>query len=249
MTIRQIADDIAQVWGFPDFSAVPDFGKDRIRTEINSAIQQMQDAGEDFYGREDLTITLMAGTSEYELPISVQSVLEPVTLEDNTMLRKLTSFGQFLQYGSFFRESLSSSVDDGKPEAYFVDAVKSSDANDSVKTILHLLPAPSPANASNSAIVAVIKEAGLFTTAQLTAGTSSLPIPHKYVESIFLPLARYNATTCFLFYKKDSEGKYLADYERALKLLGRADPRQYPKPPDSNRQALEVQPPQQGGPQ
>lgn len=242
MSISEIANDIAQVWGYPTFAAVPAFGKDRIRIEINAAIQEMQDSGEDFFGREDIEITLVAGQESYVLDAVVQSVLEPITLQDGTPLRKLTSQGQVLHFGQLFQDRLNNNVPDGKPEAYYVDAKREPTGSDNVRTILQFLPAPSAPNIANKPVVPVIKEADLFSNAEITAGTASLPIPHKYVESIFLPLARYGATTCYLFYKKESGGKYQTDYDRALQLLGKADPRS-PKPPDSNTAALQTRPP------
>lgn len=253
MDIGRIANDIAQVWGFPDFAAVPDFGKERIRIDINKAIQEMQDCGEDFYGRETLQISLLAGTSLYILPAEVQTVLEPVTLLSGKRLTKLTSRGQVLNYGSIFLSRADNTVPNGIPQSYFVEAVRVVDADDNVRTILQLLPAPAPpTNGTDKVVVPVIKEADLFSNNQLTVGTASLPIPHKYIESIFLPLARYNATTCFLFYKRESMSKYEADYERALQLLGKADPRQRPKPVDSSADGLEIRrqaPTPQGGQQ
>lgn len=238
MNMRRVANDIGQVWGYDDFGDVPGFGQDRIRIDINQAIQLMQSCGEDFYGREDLVLDLTTGSGSYELPQNVQSVLEPVRLQDGSLLRKLTTESQVWQYGALFRETLNPTVATGKPEAYYVRSTKSDDQDDSVKSVIMLLPAPSADFLTNKPVIPVIKEAGLFTTAQLTSGTSSLPVPHKYVESIFLPLARYNATTCTLFYNKDNMPKYQEDYDRALEVLGISDPRQRPKHPESNSNAI-----------
>lgn len=247
--VGDIASDIVQVWGIPDFLSAPDFAKDRAAVEINAAIQQMQDAGEDFYGREDVVIDLVANQAEYELDSDIQSVLEPVELQDGTQLRQLTSRGQALQYGQIFRNRLTSAVSVGKPEAYFVDAKRSATDDDTVTATIQFFPAPSAGNISNKAVVPVIREAAQFNTAALSVGTANLGVPHKYVQSIFLPLARHNATTFFLFYQKEKMPKYEEDYSRALKMLGKADPRGSAKPPDSNTEALDLpsgrQPPQQ----
>lgn len=238
MNIGKIASDIAQVWGMPDFASAPDFAQERIRIEINAAIQQMQDAGEDFYGRDEVTVELFAGTSVYELPSSIQTVLDPIVLEDGTPLVKLTTRGQMRQYGQVFANQFDNNVPAGKPEAFFIEVFFTA-GEDTVRTVLNLFPAPNADNIANQPVVPVINEAALFSTAQLAAGTAALGIPHKYIESIFLPLARYNASTCFLFYKQDSAEKYKADYERALRLLGRADPRQ-PKLAEESTDALEL---------
>lgn len=240
--VGKIASDIVQVWGIPDFDSAPLFAQERVAVEINAAIQQMQDAGEDFYGREDVEITLVANQGIYEFDVDVQSVLEPVTLLDGTQLRQLTSNGQVLQYGQLFRGQLNNTVAAGKPEAYFIDAKKNDNA-DTVSITIQFLPAPSAAileeASTTKAIVPVIMEAPLFNKAALSVGTASLGVPHKYIESIFLPLARQNATTFFLFYQKEKMSKYEDDYRKALKMLGKADPRGLAKPPDSNTQALD----------
>lgn len=246
MNMRRVANDVALVWGYLDYNDVPDFGKDRIRIDVNAAIQLMQVAGEDFFAREDYVLNLTSGSGSYELPQDIQTVLEPVRLQDGSPLRKLTTESQVYQYGALFRETLNPSVSPGKPEAYYVRSIKSDDGDDSVKTILMLLPAPGASNLTNRPIIPVIREPGLFTTGQLTSGTSSLPIPHKYVESIFLPLCRYYATSCFLFYDKEKFAKYEEDYERALQVLGVADPRQRPKHPESNSEAAKVDKPRGG---
>lgn len=229
MTIPEIANAIAQVFGIPTYADAPDLAKARILIDVNAAIEQLQNAGEDFYGREDVSVTLVTGTDRYTLGKTVQTVLDPVRLADGTPLRKITSRGALLQFGQLFLGQLDAEVANDTPTHYFVEAAKDTTdtTGDDVKIDIYLRPAPDALSAgSANLIVPVIKEASLVTSTQLTSGTSLLPIPHKYVESIFLPLARYNASSSFLFYDKDKKPQIDAEYERALQLLGGADPRQ-----------------------
>ncbi len=226
MTIGDIASDIAQVFGVPSFLVAPALIQSRIVIDINSAIQQMQNSGEDYYGREDLTVDLAADTETYTLEKDIQSVLDPIKLDDGTLLRKLTSRGQLLQFGQIFIDQLNNAVASGTPTCFYIESVRDPTNADDVTVILHLLPKPSSSvAAARTAIVPVIKEPSLFTLSQITAGTSTLPVPQRYVESIFLPLARWNATTSFLFYEKEKIPRYEQEYMRALGLLGHADPR------------------------
>lgn len=64
---------------------------------------------------------------------------------------------------------------------------------------------------------------------------SILPIPHRYVASIFLPIARYNVTTCPWYYHREGLPSIQADYQRALALLGINDP-SFTPPKDSTAQ-------------
>jgi hypothetical protein len=249
VNLGAVASDLSQVFGVPDYTSAPQAVKDRLLIDINAAIQQLQDAGEDFYAREDLTVDLVANTQGYTLPKNIQTVLDDVMLDDGTVLKKLTSYGQFLQAGQLFLDQLDNVVPAGTPQFYFVDSQRDTadTTGDNVATTISLVPKPSTAvAAAANLIVPVIKEPTPVTAGQLTAGTSSLPVPHKYVESIFLPLARWNATTSYLFYDKERLSRYEDEYVRALKLLGKADPR-VPKPTDSKPDALEKPAPTGGG--
>jgi hypothetical protein len=226
MLIGAIADDITQVFGIPQFSVAPAFIQGRVLIDINSAIQQLQNSGEEYYGREDLTVNLTADTESYTLQKDVQSVLDPVRLDDGTVLRKLTSRGQLLQWGQLFNDQLDDSVASGSPTCFYIESLRDTTNADDVNVVLHLVPKPSSTVAgARKLTVPVIREPATFVLSDLVAGTALLPVPQKYIESIFLPLARWNATTSFLFYEKEKIPRYEMEYSRALQLLDQADPR------------------------
>ncbi len=246
MTVGDIANDLAQVFGMPSFSTAPDFTQARILIDINAAIQQMQDAGEDYYGREDLVVDLVQGQNLYVLAQTVQSVLDPVMLADGTLLTKLTDHGQLNRFGELFLDQLTPTVDNGKPTHFFVHPGRKTGAfstGDSVLIDFYVMPPPDASNSGAGKLVLhVINEPDMLTAGDLSAGTAILPVPDKYVQSIFLPLARWNATTSFLFYEKEKIPRYEQEYTRAVRLLGWTDPRQ-PKPSDSSTRALELDQP------
>src|SRR5260370_35421861 len=144
MTIGDIANDITQVFGIPKFSIAPDFIQARVMIDINSAIEQLQNSGEDYYSREDLDIALVADDDDYTLGNDVQSVLDPVRLDDGTLLRKLTSRGQILQWGQFFNDQLDNSQVSGLPSAFYIESVRNPAFPQGVMVILHFVPPPSP---------------------------------------------------------------------------------------------------------
>jgi len=243
MTIGDIANDITQAFGIPKFSIAPDFIQARVTIDINGAIEQLNNSGEDYYLRDDLGVTLIADTDAYALEDDIQSVLDPVRLDDGTLLRKLTSRGQLLQWGQLFDDRLDNAGPHGTPLCFYVESIRNPTSSDDVKVVLHLAPRPSSAVAgAKSLIVPVIKLPTLFTLAQISAGTTVLAVPQNFVESIFLPLARWNATTSFLFYEKEKIPRYEQEYQRALSLLDKADPRRL-KPADSRATSLQVDQP------
>lgn len=227
MTLEYVADDITQVFGIPTFDDAPSFIQSRVLIDINTAIQQIQQAGEDYFGRETIDVPLVADQDDYDLDETVQSVLEPIRLDDGTLLRKLTSRGQLFQFGQLFLDQLDDSVTDATPLCYYIESKRRNDATfDEVAITLHLAPKPSSTVAGARQLkIPIIRHPSQLVMLDLVAGTSLLPIPHKYVESIFLPMARYNATTSFLFYEKEKIPRYEQEYKRALKLLGIGDPR------------------------
>lgn len=232
MTLGNILKDALQVFGFPDAASAPQKAIDRALNDINATIQQLADAGEDFFGREELEVDLVTEIGSYTLPKNVQTVLKPVKLDDGTILRELTSRGQFLQFGQIFADQLSNAVAPGKPSAYFVESQRDTDdvSGDNVETIIHVLPSPTAGWAAEvSLLLDVIREPSPVTAVALSAGTAVLEIPHKYVESIFLPLLRHNLSGSYLFQDKDKKPQIDLDYNMALVRLGKSDPRNTPK--------------------
>lgn len=242
MTLSAILNDCLQVFRIPSSANAPQPALDRALIDINATIQQLEDAGEDFFTREEIQIPLTAETETYLLAKNIQTVLQPAKLSDGTILRELTSRGQLLQFGQIFQGQLTNTVASSKPSCFFVESLRDTTdtTGDSVLINVHLFPKPSASFVAGLAqlVLNVINQPGQFTAAQLTAGTATIEVPHKYVESIFLPIMRYNASRSFLFTDKDKEAGIEEDYERALKLLSKADPRR-PKPAESNDSALE----------
>lgn len=245
MTLGAILNDALQVFGIPSSKDAPQVALDRALIDINATIQQLEDAGEDFFAREEIAVTLTADTENYTLPKNIQTVLQPAKLNDGTLLRELTSRGQLLQFGQIFQDQLDNTVPSGKPNCYFVESLRDTAdvTGDNVSIVLHVLPKPSNSFVAGTAtlVLDVIKEAGQFTAEELLDGTATIELPHKYIESIFLPLMRYNASRSFLFHDKDKQAGITEDYRRALKLLSKDDPRR-PKPADSNDAAMEEAP-------
>lgn len=242
MNVGAIADQLAQMFGANSYSDSTQPQKDRILVDFNAAIEAIQDAGEDFFGREDLSVPLVQGQVNYILEDDVQTVLKPAFLSSGQVLTQITSRGAFYRFANHFLDQISLGVENGTPTHYFVESKRGdvTDEAENVKIQISVLPAPTSVVAGTTTMVLqVIREPGLVTAAELAAGTASLRVPHKYVESIFLPIARYNAMGSTLFYDRDKAPHLEDDYIRALQLLGKADPRR-PVPADSTNDAMDI---------
>lgn len=249
LTVRQIFDDLLGTLGVENPDTSPATLRASVLGYITAGLQLMQLAGEDFYCREPVSVSLTTGESPYTLDKSVQKVLFPARLSTGATLKALTSRTQLDDFGPLFLGQVSRTVPNGTPAACFVEALRETASDklaDSSAILLHVVPKPSGAM---TLTVDAIKEPPAYTAADLCGTSPVPPVPHKYHESILLPICRMNATVNPHFARhKDKLPQIQADYLRALALLGLADPRK-PKPDDSNANALRATAQPQGGQQ
>ena len=227
LTLPALFSDALAVVGLYDPAKAPAFMRDRALADINGALQLMQLAGEDFYSREETTITIPAGSISVALDAAIQRVLDPVTLSTGASLIALATRAQFQDFGALYMGT-TAPLDPGPPIAYFIEGTRAA-AADSVSLRLYVAPTPEePA----TLILPVIKEPPAYTVADVSNASVIPPVPHKYHETILRPLVRYSMATSS-FYSESDAGRLpdlRADYQRALSLLGMAAPAM-PAPP------------------
>jgi len=226
MTLRKIFDNLIALLGVETSDNSPQAMRDEAFAAIKAALQQMQGAGEDYYGREEVTIVLSAGTSAYTLDKAVQTVLDDPRIGSRT-LKKLKTRSLFDNYGPLFLGKLSRAVPEGSPLAYLVESLRdtATGEEDNVKIRISIVPTPA---ATGSMLVPVIKEPPTYTAADL-CNDSVPPVPHKYHESILLPLCRWNVVSSSYFSKPELLPALRDDRKRALIALGLVDPREQPR--------------------
>ena len=223
MTVRDLFNDGMALLGIYNADYSPQAARDHILADITAALQVMQMAGEEFYCREEFPLSLAQGQASYALPDDIQRVLEPARLQSSgATLITLRSRSQYDSFGQAFLGQLSSAAT-GSPLAYYIDALKTtSTSGDSSAVTLRLTPAP---NSNDTLNLYVIRNAPSYTVSDLGASPVP-PVPHQYHESILLPLVRMNVTSCDLFSRNAARLPAIRDgYNRALALLGLADPR------------------------
>ena len=257
MTVRELFNDGLSLLGIQNPDLSPLTARAHVLQDITAALQLMQLAGEDFYCREELILALAVGTGAYILDSSVQTVLDPARLSGGKSLCGLQSRTQLDDFGPLFLGT-NETMANGIPLAYYVETLRESPGTvqtttviggvatttttttettgaEATRIILHVTPKPS---ATDTLTLNVIKEPPLYTSEDLCDTSPTPPVPHRYHESILLPLVRMNVTTCDLFARNAAKYPMIeADYQRALTLLGLADPRS-PKPPGSHVNSL-----------
>jgi len=220
LTIKQAANDLLSKLGIEgsDPSLASALVQQDVVVAINGAMQMLQTAGQDFFTRELLTLTLAAGTAIYNIPTSAQAVLGPVRWNDLKPLRALTSEGEFDQFARIFLGETGYGVgSDGDPVAYFVKYLRNGTSGDVCAITVRL--APAPAAPAGTLVVEVVNDAPAYAVADLTTSVV-LPVAQNYTESVFLPIARMLVTRSSQFSRPDLLAQLTADAQVAMQTLG-----------------------------
>lgn len=218
LQIVQARNDLLSKLGIEDASAATSLTLQDVAVALNGAMQMLQTAGEQYFTKEVLTLTLAAGTSLYNIPTTVQSVIGPARWNDTKQLRALDSQGEFDQFARIYLgESGWGGGTDGEPIAYWVDYTKTGSAGEICAITINLAPAPSAP--AGTLVVEVVNDAPSYVVADLTS-TAYLPVAQNYAESILLPIARMLVTRSAQFSRPDILPQLTEDYKVAMQRLG-----------------------------
>ncbi len=218
LTIAQVRDDLLSKLGITDANDATDLTLQDVVVAVNGAMQYLQTAGQDYFTRELLTVTLGAGTAVYLIPASIQAVIGPIRWNDTKPLRALTSEGEYDEFSRIFLGGTAYGVgNNGTPKAYFVKYIRDDSSDGEICAIqIKMAPAPSVAG---TIVVEVVNDAPAYVVADLDED-DAVPVAQNYTESIFLPIARMLVTRSQQFSRPDLLAQLTEDGERALALLG-----------------------------
>lgn len=216
--VCEVMADILHLWGFTNPRTAPGYAVSRALTDLNSALQTVWNQAEnrDYWSKETLEISLAALSSSQVLPDTVQNVTGTCRIKDSR--RPMTNCGTLSEL-EVFPDLYLDGGNASEPVAYHIER-QSQNANDPVKCTFHVTPAPSE---DTEFLIEVVKEAPRFGIRDFT-DCPRIPIPHRYVESLLLPVVRYRATSYYLFTDQAKKAAIDADYAEARAALGMADP-------------------------
>jgi hypothetical protein len=121
MTLREIFEAGTNLCGFASADHSPASVRAEIFRSITAALQLMQAAGEEYYGRETLSFDLANAQTSVILPQNVQTVLPPVRLAGRRALRQLSTLAEYDQFVSLYLAGEPTA----DPLSYFVHTGKS----------------------------------------------------------------------------------------------------------------------------
>ncbi len=221
LSLIQVRNDLFSKCGVEDTSLASALLQQDAVIAINGAMQMLQTAGQDYFTRQLLTLTLSAGTAFYAVPAALQAIIGPVRWNDVKPLRALSSEGEYDQFARIFLGESDYGVgDDGDPIAYWPQYLREGTSGDICAVNIKL--APAPASPAGTLTLEIVDDAPNYSVSDFAAGTAFLPVAQNYTESIFLPIARMLITRSSQFSRPDLLAQLTSDAQVAMQTLGLA---------------------------
>lgn len=153
-------------------------GRARIVQWCNTAMQLIYSRAErlEYFNRDRITVTV-PDTGAAEIPATVQRVMGNAAIGTRS-LRPLGSKAEVDTFATLYGGTV--------PIGFLVESTQVSNAPDSLRKTLYLAPAPAE---SAEVILDVTLNPPRWDESDLLAG-ALIPLPHKWAETLFLPLVR-----------------------------------------------------------
>jgi len=228
MTREQIRDDILRRVWVNSPAAAPSHVLADVATAVNAALQILWLArGTGFFTAVDISATITGGSKSVALPDTVQEVLACRNSDDES-LSPVYSLDDILHYRTRYEGAAAES--NGTPAVFWVET-RRNEGDDTAGITLYVAPTPS----GNTTLTVETKgQAPSYTAAQMADGAATIGVAHQYVETLLLPLARYEATRFGWFENEPLRGSLREAAETALRAQGLASP--WPESPSTARE-------------
>ena len=218
MTREDIRNDILRRVWVDDPSVAPSHVLADVATAVNAALQILWLArGTAFFTAVDISATVTGGSRSVALPSTVQEVLA-CRNSDEESLRPVYSLDDILHYRVRYEGATAESG--GTPTAFWVET-RRNEGDDTAGLTLYVAPTPS----GNTTLTVETKgQAPNYTAAQMADDAATIGIAHQYVETLFLPVARYEATRFAWFENEPLRVSLREAADTALRAQGLAVP-------------------------
>jgi hypothetical protein len=215
MLLVDIRKDLLRKLGVETPSDAPAYVDEDVLTAINLAGQVLNTAGDPFWLTDEVIVTVDGSTKTKV--IDGHSVKTARISATNLPLLRAESLWQLEQYHSIYLGDATPAASYA-PQAYFVDTTSAADA---LVVTVHF--GPRPMVSTELKIVYVPKFVN-WVLADINSGTKKPEIPFDYIESTFLPIARYYATRSHWFSRSDMMPAIERDFASAVQVLQSANP-------------------------
>jgi hypothetical protein len=229
ITFAEVIDEILTIWGQRCGCCTDDEMLQQAVSIVNSSVQQMWSRARDreYFARKQADVlTDVAGIIEIkqdyvdgaeEIPfqnLSSEGFTLVPTGATNIRLRRLTSRAEW----EFFTQMYEGS--DTSPKAYYMDITQSN--TDQGLGVVQIRVAPNPAEIQEFTMT-YFCQAPRFSVNDYTNGRR-VALPHTYVESLLLPLVKYEALASFWAVKMEGKDSIQERYAFAQSMMDKIDP-------------------------
>lgn len=220
LSICDILDRTLEMWGIfcrKNANSI-DFAIDRAISDLNHALQLVWNnaEGRTYWTNETITVTVNADASSEDLPDNIQNVTGTCRRSDNKQpLTLIGTIGELETFNDTFLDGEQAET----PIAYHIERLNQS-GSEPARCIFHVNQA---VDANTDFLLEIVREAPRYSKTDLDS-CPLIPIPHQYVESLLLPIVRYQASNFYLFRQMDQKDAIKAEYGKAMAQLGLSDP-------------------------
>jgi hypothetical protein len=219
LSICDVVSDVLSMWGIFCRKTAPDFAIEAAINITNQSLQMVWNnaEGRNYWTSATVTVTLSAGQSSIDLADDIQNVVGPCRLAENKQpLVPIGTIGELETFSDIYLDGEGAPT----PLAYYVERMNQT-GGDPAKCVFHVNSVIDGDDVSF--LLEVVKEAPRFIVNDLSS-CPVVPIPHRYVESLLLPVVRYQASAFYLFRIADQKPTIDREYQQAMISLGLADP-------------------------
>ena len=217
LTICDVIRDILLCWGIEQPCAAPQMAQTAALNILNNGMQVLWNQAKDrnYWTQSTLEVSFLSGVSTAVLSNDIQNVTGPARLTTGQSLVPLANISESETFSNAFLEGVTPTT----PVGYYIERNNQSGA-DPAKCTMIISPTPT---VNTTVKLDVVNESPRYTFLDL-ASCPVCPVPHKYVESILMPVCRYLSMHSYLFSDRDREKAIAAAYADARRLLDVADP-------------------------
>lgn len=223
MTASELRDSLLRTFWAVQPAQTPTYVHEDVAVAVNQAFQALWAAPNyDYLRRRKESFSTVNGTASYAMDATLLQMIGPVTTPSWPLI-PLGHKGDYQQFAARYLGADASAASGG-PRAYYLERIYAGDSTASGVTV-NLLLVPTPTSAVTVNYEAAF-EPPTYTTCELEED-KVLPIPHGFVETLLLPIARWYLKTSHWFKKSqavNSEPAIDAQYAQAWAQLGYADP-------------------------
>jgi len=197
-----------------------------IQSKINNGVVCYADDKDIGFDRRNLSIyfddtpKVLMDSTGYQFIYSWEIPGDFVTYSGLLLTQDVTSKSVTPLESRFDYENYVALYGTDAPPAYWLERLNTGDA-DSSKVVLHFVPVATDPTCLR---IDVGVQAGRVEWNDVVAGTT-IPIPHEYVESLLIPIARWYATSSKNYRQRERHEAIIEQYNQALAMLGMVDPK------------------------